>query len=72
MTKILIELDKDKYNSMVSIGVFDNVKHTIKYLENESELKNDYIYESLVLDTNNAYKKQIEYYKNKVKWNKQK
>lgn len=66
MPKVRIELDQDKFNSMLLNGAFDNVKYEIKEVVIEDDLfKDDEIYNDLKRKSIKAYKELMEYQFNK-------
>lgn len=67
MPKIRIELDQDKFNSMLINGVFLDCKYEIKEVVIEDDLfKNDSIYQELKTKSIKAYKSLMEYKFNKT------
>lgn len=62
MPKVRIELDQDKFNSMLLNGALKGVKYEIKEVVIEDDLfKDDEIYNDLKRKSINAYKELMEY-----------
>lgn len=66
MPKVRIELDQDKFNSMLLNGALEGVKYEIKEVVIEDDLfKDDEIYNDLKRKSIKAYKELKEYEYNK-------
>lgn len=62
MPKVRIELDQDKFNSMLLNGALEGVKYDIKEVVIEDDLfKDDEIYNDLKRKSIKAYKELMEY-----------
>lgn len=62
MPKVRIELDQDKFNSMLLNGALEGVKYEIKEVVIEDDLfKDDEIYNDLKRKSIKAYKELMEY-----------
>ena len=66
MPKIRIELDQDKFNSLLLNGALSDIKYEIKEVVIEDDLfKDDSIYQELKTKSIKAYKEQQTYAYNK-------
>jgi len=62
MPRVRIELDQDKFNSMLLNGALEGVKYEIKEVVIEDDLfKDDSIYQELKSKSIKAYKELMEY-----------